>query len=159
MRAVKEEGGEPASPAWIDVAFDGQLKSYIDVSRAHLTALWRQVTDIMHEGGAEVHMSLVNDAQSYDKDLDLALNDQCNRICYEPRGEITTAEVEALRSQAAPNARVLYYWDSHFESEAEATEMLASAVDAGCDGATVYNYGLLTERQLGNIGAAVGKMS
>ena len=156
MAAVKTDGGEErASQEWIDDAFDGQLKSYIDISRAHLTALWLQVTDIMRDGGAEVHMSLVNEERSYTHDLDVALNERCDRVCYEPRGEVTAAEVEELRSRGAEGAKVLYYWDRHLESEEEATAILASAVDSGCDGATVYNYGLLTERQLGNIGAAI----
>ena len=156
--AVKEESTEAASPEWIDAAFDGQLKAYIDVSRAHLTELWLQVADIIQAGGAAVHMSLVNQTGIYDKDLDPGLNELCGRVCYEPRGEITTAEVEELRRQAATDAKVLYYWDRHFESEEEATAILTSAAEAGCEGATVYNYGLLTARQLGNVGAAVAAL-
>ena len=99
MEAVKEDLGDEASPEWIEAAFDGQLKAYVDISRAHLTELWLQVTDIIHDGGAEVHMSLVDEAAVYGKDLDPELNELCGRVCYEPRGEITTEEVEALRRQ------------------------------------------------------------
>lgn len=156
MEAVQEESVEVASPEWIDAAFDGQLRAYIDVSRAHLTELWLRVADITHDGGAEVHMSLVNEAGIYDKDLDPQLNELCARVCYEPQGEITTEEVDALRGRASNQAKVLYYWDRHFESEEEAIAILSSAVEAGCEGATVYNYGLLTMRQLRNVGTAVG---
>jgi len=155
MEAVKEESAEAASPEWIDSAFDGQLRAYIDVSRAHLTELWLGIADIIHDAGAEVHMSLVNEEASYGKDLDPQLNELCGRVCYEPRGDITTAEVDVLRTQASTGAKVLYYWDRYFESEEEASAILSSAVEAGCEGATVYNYGLLTPRQLGNVGAAV----
>ena len=155
QEATKSEGGEPASAEWIDAAFDGQLRQYIDISRAHLTELWLSVVDIMRAGGAEVHMSLVDEARLYSNDLDPSLNRQCDRVCYEPRGDITTDEVETLRAQGSSEAKVLYYMDRHFESDEEATDVLASAVESGCDGATVYNYGLLTERQLGRVGAAV----
>ena len=100
-------------------------------------------------------MSLINEARLYSNDLDPSLNEQRDRVCYEPRGDITTGEVEALRAQGSREAKVLYYWDRHFESDEEATDVLSSAVESGCDGATVYNYGLLTERQLGRVGAAV----
>ena len=155
MEAVKEESAEAASPEWIDSAFDGQLRAYIDVSRAHLTELWLRVADIIHDGGAEIHMSLLNEDAMYGKDLDPAINELCGRVCYEPQGDITTEEVDRLRDQASAGAKVLYYMERHLESEEEATAILSSAVEAGCDGATVYNYGLLTPRQLGNVGAAV----
>jgi hypothetical protein len=158
MEAVKGESTEVASPEWIDTEFDGQLKAYIDVSRAHLSDLWLKVADIIYGRGAEVHMSLVNADSTYGQDLEPELNELCGRVCYEPQGAITSQEVERLRALASDDAKVLYYWDRHFESAEEATAILASAMDAGCDGATVYNYGLLTSRQLGHVGAAVAAL-
>ena len=67
---------------------------------------------------------------------------------------MTSTEVEASRANAGVDAKVLFYWDRHFESQEEATAILSDAIEAGCDGATVYNYGLLTARQLQNVGAA-----
>ena len=157
MAASKMKDSEPASPQWGDAAFDGRLRQYIDAGRAHLTELWRQVADIIRGAGADIHMSLVNESRVYANDLDPSLNSLCDRVCYEPHGEVTGVEVDGLRGEAAPDARVLYYWDRHFESEEEATAIVDSVVGAGCEGATVYNYGLLTEGQLHNIGAAIDK--
>lgn len=152
--ANKTDMGDPASSEWVDTAFDGLLRIYLQITRASVADLWQKIVEIIHDAGAEVHMSPVNEARFYGNDLEYGLNRFCDRVCYEPLGKMTSTEVEALRENAGVDAKVLFYWDRHFESQEEATATLSDAIEAGCDGATVYNYGLLTARQLQNVGAA-----
>ena len=160
MRPLLAAGADPdadeaATSEWIDEAFDGQLRRYLDISGKYTTQLWLRVVDVIRAHGAKVQTDLADPVRATLNDLTTDINGKIDRVSFTPvAGEDSRARVAELERQIAPGG-CAFLRGAKAGSTAEATESLTAAIEAGAGGINFYNYGLLTEQQLGYIGEAV----
>ena len=160
MRPLLAAGADPdtdeaATPEWIAEAFDGQLRSYLDISGKYTTELWLRVVDVIRSHGAKVQTDLADPVRATLNDLTTDINDKIDRVSFTPvAGEDSRTQVAELERQIAPGG-CAFLRGAKASGVAAATESLTAAIEAGGGGINFYNYGLLTEQQLGYIGEAV----
>ena len=142
--------------AWLDEAFDGRLRRYMEISRRHTTDLWLEVAEVIRSGGAKLQTDLADPARALTNDLDPVINRRVDRLSYTLReGEEPRQRIGELEGEIAEGGTVFLRPGGDLWTAEPIREQLAVARQAGAGGVTFYNYGLLTEKQLRNIGSAV----
>ena len=155
-RLPTDEDNLPVSDLWIEEAFDGKLKQYMDICRENTTSLWQKVADIIHNAGAQVQFGLIDKNYILNNDLDPVLNRNIDRLTTGSSDtEKEKNRMAELSRKIAPRGKIIIHigvgkaGDSHLVEE-----QVKNAVNAGAGGVIFYNYGLLREEQLGFIGKA-----
>ena len=147
---------EPVTDTWVEEAFSGRLARYLAISRTVTTNLWLEVAGIIRAGGAKLQTDLADSERALSNDLDPCINRYIDRLSYSPKpDQDAIIEADELREQIAPGGTLFLRPGGDLNSEAAVREKLDFARGVGAGGITFYNYGLLTEDQLGNIGQAV----
>ena len=160
MRPLLAAGADPdtdetATPEWIDEAFDGQLRRYLEISSKYTTQMWLRVVEVIRSRGAKVQTDLADPARATLNDLTPEINGKIDRLSFTPaEGEDARTRVAELEQQIAPGGCV-FFRGAKITSAATVTESLSAAIEAGAGGINIYNYGLLTEQQLGYVGEAI----
>ena len=155
-RGADPDGDDEVTDQWIGEAFDGQLQRYLDIGRRQTTQLWLAVAAVIQAGGALVQTDLANAERALSNDLDPLINGRIDRLSHSLReGEDGAERVAELKRQIAPGGTVFMRPGGKIDSLAAVRGQVEAARQAGAGGITFYNYGLLTEAQLGYIGRAV----
>ena len=147
---------EPVTGAWLAEAFDGRLQRYLEISRRQTTDLWLQVAEVIRGRGVKLQSDLASPDRALANDLDPVINRRVDRLSYSLReGEEPRQRIGELEGEIADGGTVFLSPGGNLREAGRVAEQLAAAREAGAGGVTFYNYGLLTEEQLRNIGRAV----
>jgi hypothetical protein len=147
---------QPATPEWIAAAFEGRLQRYLEVSCKQTTDLWLKVAKVIRSGGAKLQTDLADPFRALSNDLDPRINTRIDRLSYTLKeNEDPLLQIAELEKQIAPQGTVFLRPGGDLNTVAPIREQCDLARTAGAGGVTLYNYGLLTENQLSNIGQAV----
>ncbi|HWB95061.1 MAG TPA: hypothetical protein VG672_00110 [Bryobacteraceae bacterium] len=149
---------EPVTAAWLDEAFDGRLKLYLDAGRKHTTELWMRVAEVIHKGGARLQTIPANLESSWSNDLSPSVNRQVERMTIGPleNGDKGVARVRELSAAMEKGGMVMVSTQpGSMTQPGPLQEQVHTAAALGAKGATFYNYGLLREEQLRFIGTAM----
>ena len=145
---------EIVEAAWVESAFDGRLRQYLDIGCHTTTSLWFEVADVIQQGGAKILTNLADVERARANDLGPEINRRIDRVSQSPAGEDAAAQVRTLQEQIAPGGQVFAPVTVGREA-GPLVEQVQALAAAGVGGATFYNYGLLYEEQLEFIGAAL----
>lgn len=153
-RLPTAEDQAPAAGEWIERAFEGRLKSYLEICQKRTTALWQTVSDMIHKAGARVQSGMAGPDNVWRTDLAVSSNIHLDRVTVSPG--IPSPEVDRIQRQIRERGAVLVSTQPGTMTEAgPLINQVRSAKEAGCGGCTFYNYGLLREQQLGFIAEAL----
>ncbi|MFN7918711.1 MAG: hypothetical protein U0Q16_01355 [Bryobacteraceae bacterium] len=153
-RLPTAEDNEPVTDQWIQGAFEGRLKAYLEACRKRTTELWTKAAQMIRQRGAKVQSGTVTASAQWRTGLALSTNQYLDRVTVGPG--IDSMQVDRIRKETNPNAIVMVSTQPGSMTEAAPLAgQLKSAAMAGCRGSTFYNYGLLREEQLRFIGAAL----
>ena len=158
-RLPAEEDLELVTEQWLDEAFDGRLRRYLETGRKNTTTLWLAVADVIHGAGSKVQSDLVADPErSPTTDLDPIIYASVDRATTgNPLREVdANASVKELTDRLAPDGVIFSpLGPGNISEPGPFIERVRAARDAGIAGGTFYNYGLLREEQLEFIGKAM----
>jgi hypothetical protein len=155
-RDPKPEEKLPPDREWQDQAFDGRLAHYLAARVESATSLYEQVAGLCRERKAAVQDTWAPEGSEAVSGLDpRRKHARCDRFALFTRP--TAAEVANWKRQA-PGKQFLWSVQP-VDTTPELPQRCADAVKDGIDGFTFYNYGLLREQRLANIGAARGVWS
>ena len=156
LAAGVDDPDEPVDAAWLEEAFDGRLQRYMELAREQTTELWLEAASIIRGAGVRLQTDLADPVRAQRDDLDPRTNRHIDRLSYSLRdGEAAASRLRELESQIAPGGSVFLRPEGDFRAVGPISAQLGEARQAGAGGVTLYNYGLLTEEQLRNIGQAV----
>ena len=147
-----EEAAMSTDEEWQEAAFEGELAAFVAVRSKVAASLLAEVldmfSDIRRDGVLEcVNFGGIEEAEA--RALRLRLDER--RIGIAPGAEVATLRkrFEEVRQTYGRDTKVIAaFYPVVLCTEDGFGEALASARAAGADGFRVYNYGLLTERQL-----------
>jgi hypothetical protein len=154
--AAKREPTEAA----LREAFGGRLGAYLDTLQATATSLFESAARIVREGGAATSHNWPRPSWLTGLDLERTLG--CLDRVSIPAGNDAqpASRVAAHREQLADGQRIIAdIQPAQFGGGSDLGFRLKALADAGVDGFTFYNYGLLRTDQLEWVGAASGLWS
>lgn len=145
---------EPTAEA-IWEAFGGRLGAYVDALAETATSLFESAASIVREGGGRASHNYPRSRHlvGLDKDRTLA----CLGRVSVPDGEDADPgpRLARMREDLAGGQKMIAdIQPGRYRSEAELHRRLTALADAGVDGFTFYNYGLLRMDHLSWVGAA-----
>jgi hypothetical protein len=154
-RMPTEEDKAPADEEWINTAFDSRLQHYLAGRMQAATTLHEEVVKrIRAHGAIRIESSLATRAEQPMSGL---YADRVNKVT-DRLGVGVPSQAEQVRAQrrglAADKKLVANIQPAHVSSETAIQETVQAARQAGVDGFTFYNYGLIRMEQLRWIGEA-----
>ena len=135
---------------WIEGAYDGRLKGYLEARVDTATSLFEEVSAAVREGGAGVTFfgSLDRGVTGLDRHRVLACVDAVYTSVPGPPEEAAQG-VQQRRDELTPEVRLVsIVRPGGFESESYTRRLIQAQAEAGVDGFAFYTYGQLREHHL-----------
>lgn len=145
---------EDASDAWSRHAFDGTLHAFLNVREAVATSLQQEVLEIASSRGLRVGSTSAEGADARISGVpDRAIRPHLHELRIEVFPNMDAANlrdlVHSTRSRAGPGVPVYALAQlSHFASEGEFVRAFEAARELGIGHFRIYQFGLLTRRQM-----------
>lgn len=142
--------GQRDREAWIEGAYDGRLRSYLEARVATATSLFEEVAAAVREGGAGVTFfgSLDRGVTGLDRDRVLACVDAVYTSVPGPPEEAAEG-VRKRWDELTPGVRLVsIVRPGGFESASYTRRLIRAQAEAGVDGFAFYTYGQLREHHL-----------
>ena len=144
---------------WLNEAFEGRLRQYVDSLNSVTTNLWVRVAQVIKNAGGKVQSDyLTGPGRTWINGLKPSINREIDRLTV---GTPSSAEeLQSYLEMIATDGEVFVPVGPGNVLEAgPLIERTKDAKDVGAKGALFYNYGLLREEQLGFVGQAVRAVS
>ena len=142
--------GQGDRDEWIEGAYEGRLKGYLEARVTSATSLFEEVAAAVREGGAGVTFfgSLDRATTGLDRSRVLACVDAVYTSVSGPPEE-SPRRVEQLRGELTPEVRLVsIVRPGGFESGSWTRRLIHAQAEAGVDGFAFYTYGQLREHHL-----------
>ena len=156
---TEQELAQPADAEWIANAFDGRLRTYLDVLNAHTTDLWLRVAEVIRKGGGKVQSDyLAHGVRTDTNGLEPRINEHIDRLTagLPASDDDAKEQMRAYIDMIAPGGEVFVpVGPGNITEAAPLVERTRAAADAGAAGALFYNYGLMREGVLRFVGEAM----
>ena len=144
---------------WLNEAFEGRLRQYVDSLNSVTTNLWVRVAQVIKNAGGKVQSDyLTGPGRTWINGLKPSINREIDRLTV---GTPSSAEeLQSYLEMIATDGEVFVPVGPGNVLEAgPLIERTKDAKNVGAKGALFYNYGLLREEQLGFVGQAVRAVS
>ena len=142
--------GQGDRDEWIEDAYGGSLKGYLEARVATATSLFEEVAASARQGGAGVSFfgSLDRATTGLDRGRVLDCVDAVYTSVPGPPEEAPEG-VKKLRDELTPEVRLIsIVRPGGFESESWTRRLIQAQAEAGVDGFAFYTYGQLREHHL-----------
>jgi hypothetical protein len=155
-RMPTEADKVPVNGDWLDTAFDSRMQHYLAARAEVASSLYEEVVkNIKSKGDIRIEGELVSRSGMPRTGL---VPERINKITDRfGIGVPTTADDVKPKREALPEGKVLLanVQPAHVGSQEEIAKTVRQAREAGVDGFTFYNYGLVRIEQLQWIGEAL----